>query len=288
MVESMEAEGDPFMEPRSSRTETYPPSMEARTWTEGSAPPEVLLFLGCVYSYQDPRAVSAIARVLEAAGVDYAVLGREEGCCGYVDHLAGAEKELWEMARSTMDRIGATGAPVLVTPCAGCYRTFTQLYPGMAGEWPGGLEVLHMVELLDRLMDDGRLRLREGGKVTMVAYHDPCDLGRHCGLYDAPRRALSALPGVVLEEFPEAREGAACCGGGGALRAFDAEKAMDIARDRLASLVEGMDLVASACPSCKANLKLAASRLAREEGGGRLRVMDVAEVVASRLEGGGR
>ena len=176
----------------------------------------------------------------------------------------------------------ATGVDTVVTPCAGCYRTFTQLYPGVDEGWPGSREVLHMVEYLDRLMTEGRLPLREGGRVTMVAYHDPCDLGRHCGVYDAPRRVLSALPGVVLEEFPDARQNGACCGGGGALRAFDAERSMGIARERLGSLAEGMDAVVSACPSCKANLRLAASRMAREGEGRRLRVMDVAEVVASQ------
>ena len=121
----------------------------------------------------------------------------------------------------------------------------------------------------------------------MVAYHDPCDLGRNCGVYDAPRRVLSALPGVVLEEFPESRQQARCCGGGGALRAFEPARSLEIAGQRLDTLVEGIDVVASGCPSCKGNLRLAAARRARG-GGTRLRVLDIFEVVASRLDGGAR
>jgi glycolate oxidase len=247
----------------------------------------VLLFLGCVYSYQDPRAVAAIVRVLEAAGVEYGVLGADEGCCGYIDLLAGAEGAFDEVARERAEAILETGAGILVTPCAGCHRSFSQLYREAVPAWPADMEVLHLVEFLDRLLEEGSIPLADGGEVSMIAYHDPCDLGRHSGVYDAPRRVLAALPGVVVEEFPEAREEAGCCGGGGALRAFDAVEAQRIGGQRLSTLVEGIDAVATACPSCKGNLRLAAAGIARE-GGPRRRVLDVVEVVASRLEGGGR
>jgi Fe-S oxidoreductase len=285
MEGSIRADGNPFGEPREARTETYPPPLVARVMDEEAEPPEVLLFPGCVYSYQDPKALSAVVTVLEAAGVDYAVLGEDEGCCGYVDHLAGAEDAFREVARDRMGLIVATGARVLVTPCAGCFRTFSQLYTDVDPGWPGQLEVVHLVEYIDRLLLKGTIPLRGEGKVRMVAYHDPCDLGRHCGVYDAPRRVLSALPGVVLEEFPTSRKEAACCGGGGGLRAFDPETSLEIGERRLETLPEGMDGVATCCISCKGNLRLAAARSARG-GGPRLRVQTVIELVAASLEGG--
>ncbi|NIP37368.1 MAG: hypothetical protein GWN18_20570, partial [Thermoplasmata archaeon] len=285
MRESIEDEGNPFGQAREARTEAYPPKLAARVLEEDASPPEVLLFPGCVYSYQDPRALAAVVQVLEAAGADYAVLGMDEGCCGYVDHLVGAEEDFAEVARDRMGAIVATGARMLVTPCAGCFRTFSQLYPEVDPGWPDPLEVVHLVEYLDRLISEGRVPLQEGREVRMVAYHDPCDLGRHGGVYDAPRRVLSALPGVVPEEFPASRRGADCCGGGGGLRAFDTGVALDIAARRLASLPEGMDGVATCCISCKGNLRLAAARIARE-GGPRLRVTTVAELVAASLDGG--
>ena len=231
--------------------------------------------------------MSAIGRVLEAAGVDYAVLGEQEGCCGYVDHLAGAHEAFEEVARDRMGAIVATGARVLVTPCAGCFRTFSQLYSDVDPAWPGDLEVVHLVEYLDDLIQEGRLDLSREGRVRMVAYHDACDLGRHCDVYDAPRRVLAALPGVVLEEFPDHREKARCCGDGVALRDVDTDVSLDIAARRLEGLVEGVEAVASGCPSCKGNLRLAATKRARE-GGPRMRVVDVVELVAAALDGGGR
>ena len=288
MVASVEAEDDAFGEPRAGRTEAYPPALRARVAASADgATPEVLLFLGCVLSYQDPRGLAAVVRVLEAAGVDYAVLGEEEGCCGYVDHLAGAEEAFGQVATGVMERVRSTGAPLLVTPCSGCFRSFSQLYPGLDQAWSTDVEVLHVAQYLDQLITADRLPLAKGGEVLMVAYHDPCDLGRNCGVYDAPRRVLSALPGVVLEEFPESRQEARCCGGGGALRAFEPDRSLEIAAQRLDTLVEGIDVVASACPSCKGNLRLAAVRRARD-GGARLRVQDICEVVVSRLDGGAR
>ncbi|UCC92801.1 MAG: (Fe-S)-binding protein [Thermoplasmata archaeon] len=285
MVTSIAREGNPFGEPREGRTEAYPPSMARRVLGDEDRTPDVLVFPGCVYSYQDPRALAALAKVLEAAGLDYAVMGDEEGCCGYMDHLAGAEEEFQEMARGLMGRVVATGARALVTPCAGCFRTLSQLYTEVDEGWPGQLEVLHAVELIDRLLEEDRLIPQSDGKVRMVAYHDPCDLGRQCGVYDPPRRVVAALPGVVLEEFPASRTDAECCGGGGGLRTFDAGKSMDVGRRRLESLVEGIDMVATSCISCKGNMRLAAARLARDRGP-RLRVGTVVELVASYLDGG--
>lgn len=288
MVASARDRGNAFGEPRGGRTEAYPPALKARVLpADPGTAPEVLLFPGCVFSYQDPRGLAAVVQVLEAAGVDYAVLGEEEGCCGYVDHLAGAEAEFEALGRGVMERIRASGARALVTPCSGCFRTFSQLYPALDADWTGDVEVLHLAQYVDLLIAEGRLPLADEAEVLMVAYHDPCDLGRNCGVYDEPRRVLAALPGVVVEEFPECREVAMCCGGGGALRAFDPGRSQEIARRRLGTLVEGIDVVASACPSCKGNLRLAATRMARE-GGQRLRVIDISEVVASRLRRDGR
>lgn len=286
MVSSIEKDGNPFGEPRDRRIEAYATAINERVLGDEDRPPDVLVFLGCVDSYQDPRVITAVGRVLEAAGVDYAVLGNEEGCCGYVNHLAGAEGPFKRNARDRIGAIVATGARVLVTPCAGCFRTFSQLYPEVDPGWPGGLVVMHLIEYLDLLLEEGRLPISKEGRVRLVSYHDACDLGRHKGVYDAPRRVLSALPGVVLEEFPKAREEAECCGGGGALRAFDTDASLEIGKGRLATLVEGVEIVASGCPSCKGNLRLAAATRARE-GGPKLRVMDVVELIAASLEGGG-
>lgn len=278
----MRSEGNPFGEPRARRTEAYPASLAARI---GLSSPEAVLYMGCVYSYQDPRAAEAVARLVEVSGARVAVLGEQEGCCGYVAHISGHEVLFRDVARATAASVTATGTGTLVTPCAGCHRAFATLYGDAVPGWEGGVEALHLVEWLDTLLRDGRLPLSRDAPAVTVAYHDPCDLGRHQGVYDAPRRVLAALPGVRLAEFPASRERAECCGGGGTLRSFDAEVAMQIAERRLRTLPAGVDTVVSACPSCKGNLRLAAARV-RRDGGPRLRVLDIAEVVASRLDGG--
>ncbi|UCC92218.1 MAG: (Fe-S)-binding protein, partial [Thermoplasmata archaeon] len=135
MVASIEADGNPFGEPREGRTEAYPNGLAERVIVDEAWSPDVLLFPGCVYSYQDPRALAALTKVMEAAGVDYAVLGLEEGCCGYMDHLAGAEGEFQEVAKDRMGRIVASGARTLLTPCAGCFRTFSRLYTEVDEGW---------------------------------------------------------------------------------------------------------------------------------------------------------
>ena len=286
MTSSIEEHGNPFDEPRDRRTEAFPPTLEARAVTGGGRHgPEVLLFVGCVMSYQDPRGIGAVTRVMNATGIAYSVLGLEEACCGYMAHLAGADEAFAAIARERVEQFREAGTRLLVTPCPGCLRTFAKLYPEAVPGWPGEVEIVHLADFLDRQSGRGALPLKEGVKRLTVAYHDPCDLGRHFGVYDAPRRILAGLPGVDVVEFPDNRETAMCCGGGGGLRTFDNTVSQDIGVRRLESLPEGVDAVVTACPSCKGNLRLSATRLVRG-GGPRLRVLDINEVVASRLDGG--
>ncbi|MCK5415007.1 MAG: (Fe-S)-binding protein, partial [Thermoplasmata archaeon] len=166
------------------------------------------------------------------------------------------------------------------TPCAGCYKAFVQVYPDHDIEM--GPKVLHAVEYMDLLIDDGRLTFDRSFD-KRVAYHDPCDLGRHLGIYDPPREVLLRIPGIELMEFPTNQKLAKCCGGGGGLKVTDVDLSRDIAYDRILEAVSvGAEVVVSACPSCKDNLKLAAGR-ARKEGKGKLRVLDITEVVRKTM-----
>ena len=139
------------------------------------------------------------------------------------------------------------------------------------------------MEYLEKLIQDRRLNLKDGAKKTKVAYHDPCDIGRHMNVYDPPRNVIRALPSVELVEFPQNRNLAKCCGGGGGLKAYDTGMSLEIAYKRIqqASSV-GAEVVVSACPSCKSNLQIASARL-RKEKKGRIKVMDITELVAEAL-----
>jgi Fe-S oxidoreductase len=116
-----------------------------------------------------------------------------------------------------------------------------------------------------------------------VAYHDPCDLGRHLNIFEPPRDLLKKVPGVTLLEFKNNRLLAKCCGGGGGLKAFNTELSGEIAYQRMLEALDvGADIVVSACPACKANLQLAAARL-RKEKKARIKVIDIIELVAEAV-----
>lgn len=270
MLESLKGEGNPFREPADKRTEVYPTGYEAKTRAPEKA--DILLFLGCVGSYQDLYIVPSTMELLDKVGVNYAILGDEENCCGYVAYLVGSNtfQECMEKNIATFSRLSPNS---LVTTCAGCYKAFKELYTDL------DVEVLHVVEYVERLISGGRVEFKKGfpGKVI---YHDPCDIGRHLGIYEPPRNVLKSVPGLELMEFGLNRALAKCCGGGGGLKAYDNELSSRLADNRVAEALEmGAEVLVSACPSCKSNLKLAAARVGRERRQ-RIRVMDITEVLA--------
>jgi glycolate oxidase len=170
----------------------------------------------------------------------------------------------------------------LITSCAGCLKTFRDIYPSYGG-LQNGLSVVHAVELMEKLIADGKLTFKTDAPPIKVVYHDPCDMGRHMGVYEPPRNVLKAIPGVDLLEFPLNRNLAKCCGGGGGMKGFDNEMAGDIGYKRLLSAVDlGAEMIVSACPSCKGSFNQAAAR-ARKEKKAKIKVMDITELVASRL-----
>lgn len=279
ILSSINAEGNPFGEPRTKRTETLPAESRGLVGKGDTRRPEALVFGGCVNSYQDVSLLPSLMGVLDSAHITYAMLGEDEGCCGYIAYLSGSPE--WEdIARATVERLRSTGASVLVTPCAGCLKTFSRLYPEHGLD--PGMKALHAVEYVLLLIEEGRLSFDRPFE-HRVAYHDPCDLGRHLGIYEPPREVLLRIPGVQLVELPTNRKLAKCCGGGGGLKVTDIDLSRDIGYDRiLEALSVGADVVVSACPSCKDNLKLAAGR-ARKEGRGKVRVMDLIEVVGRSM-----
>jgi len=142
--------------------------------------------------------------------------------------------------------------------------------------------VVHAIEYIDRLVEDKKVQFKNSNPMK-VAYHDPCDLGRHLNIFEPPRNLLMKIPGVTLVEFKNNRLLAKCCGGGGGLKAFNNELSGEIAYQRMLEALEvGADIVVSACPACKSNLQLAAAKL-RKEKKGRIKVMDITELVAEAM-----
>jgi glycolate oxidase len=275
LMASIEKHGNPFGEATEKRTEIFPTEFKPKD----KAP--TLLYFGCVASYQDINIIPSALKIMKEAHVDFTSLGSKEHCCGYISYLVGEEKEFENSINKNIGFFKDRGFKEIVTTCAGCYRTFKDLYP--KNRPLDGVQVFHIVEYLEKLIQDRRLTLKDGAKKTKVAYHDPCDIGRHMNVYDPPRNVIRAIPSVELVEFPQNRNLAKCCGGGGGLKAYDTEMSLEIAYKRIqqASSV-GAEVVVSACPSCKSNLQVAAARL-RKEKKARIKVMDITELVAEAL-----
>jgi len=264
-------DGNPLGEPAAGRGQYYP---EARP-VKG----KVLLYLGCVASFQRQKIVEGAFKVLTAAGKDFTVLGDREVCCGYPLYVAGSRK-FEEAARRNLEAIRATGAETLVTTCAGCNKTFRKIYPE---HFDLGFEALHLVEYLDRLVSNGELSFKSELKLKAI-YHDPCDLGRALGIYDAPRRLLASILGLQPLEFRFNRQSSRCCGAGGGAKGYDPKLSEEHAFQRMKEAADlGADVVTSACPACLANLQIVIPRLKRETGRV-LRFMDLVEMASRAIE----
>ncbi|GAB4317761.1 MAG: hypothetical protein Kow0069_20570 [Promethearchaeota archaeon] len=267
----------------------YGEAPEARlAWLEDENVPlpvdgaPVLLFVGCTPSYREVEVAKSAARLLGKLGVDYQLLPGES-CCGSVLKRLGSAEEFAGVAHANVKALAASGAEVVVFPCAGCYRAFKRDYGEIAADGPGLPRLLHLVEFLAEELERG------GGTFKLprrarVAYHDPCHLGRHLGVYEAPRKLLRAVENLELVEPETSRNFAHCCGAGGGVRSSWPELAEEVAEDRALEFVEaGADVVVSACPFCEKNLREAFSRLgvppAANSTGRVPRVVDVTQLL---------
>jgi Fe-S oxidoreductase len=288
------------------------PKAERGAWAEGldlkdinREQVEVMLHVGCRFSYDKELwpALRAGVSLLQRAGVKIGIAGVEESCCGGRAYELGYRGEARNFAEDMQARVKASGASVLLTPCSDGFAAFKHLYPRMGVDLTA--EPLHLTQMLDRLLRQGRLRLRHDVPLK-VTYHDPCHLGRmgepwlpewtgdkrqrlRCqsrtgkrGVYDEPRRVLKAIPGLELREMERIREWSWCCGaGGGVIDAFP-EFATWTAAERIAeALSTGAEALVTACPWCERVFNDAVA-----ENNYNMKIYDLAELVLRSVEGG--
>jgi len=243
---------------------------------------DVVYFVGCVGSFfpRSYRLPQTMVQLMDKADLDYAVLGGEEWCCGYPLLINGQLDEASDLIHHNLAKVMAMHTKKVVFTCPSCLHIWNHVYPAAAGgELP--FELLHATELLADMVDEGRFEFREM-PARRVTYHDPCDLGRKEGIFDAPRRVLRAIPGIELIEMRDNRENSHCCGGGGNLETFDAALSQAVSTGRLTQAQEiKAQIIASACQQCERTLTDAARR-----NKVRIRVMDVAELVLQALDEG--
>ncbi len=206
---------------------------------------EIGYFAGCTATYRSKKTSQASLSILDKLGVDFTTV--DEICCGSVMQRVGWDiEDIKRYMQKNVDAIKAMGVKTLVLSCAGCYRMFKEEYPKFV-DVP--FEVKHMTEFLAE--QDLKLKPMNG----VVTYHDPCHLGRHANVYDAPRKVISMIPGIEFKEMEFNRATSHCCGGGGGVRSAYPEESKKIASTRVdEALAVGADTIITACPFCVSNL----------------------------------
>ena len=235
---------------------------------------KVVYFVGCVASYfpMTKRIPQSFVQILDKAGVDFTILGGEEYCCGFPLIAAGMKKKAEALIQHNLEKVKGKGAERVVFACPSCYHTWMEQYKN-------DIEIFHSTQFIKRLIDEGKIRFKE--TTTKVTYHDPCDLGRVSGVYEAPREILRAIPGVELVEMEENREQCKCCGGGGDLEMVRPDLSALMAQAKIEEIqATGADMVITACQQCVRTIQTTARRKKIP-----LVVMDIAEFVLKNMNG---
>lgn len=244
--------------------------------------PEVLFWVGCAGSFdqQAQKITKAFVTILNKVGIDYAILGKEEMCTGDPVRRAGNEFMFQMMAYQNIQILNNYGIKKIVTACPHCFNTLKNEYPELGGNY----EVIHHTAFLQGLIDEGKIKLKEGGtfKGKKITYHDSCYLGRSNNIYEAPRKVLEALD-AELVEMKRCRSNGLCCGAGGAQMFKEEEKGTTrVNFDRTNEAIDtGANIIAAACPFCNTMLTDGVKNAEKEEN---VQVMDVAELIAASLD----
>lgn len=268
---------------------------------------DLVYFVGCAASYTNPEIAEATAKILNASGTPFMLLG-DEWCCGNTLYSVGMLDEARELARRNIDAVKNTGAKTLLISCAEGYRMWKVDYPKILNMATSelGFNVIHLLEFTDEMVKKGSLRLTRSVDLS-VTYHDSCSISRLCdpwmpwngergwmgkvspelkrrrgqsGLYSQPRNILGSIPGLKWVEMPRIRENAFCCAAGRGTKEAFPELASFSAQQRLVEVKEvGAEALVSACPWCKNNFAQAV-----KENGDKTKVMDISELILASIK----
>ncbi|SEU30803.1 (Fe-S)-binding protein [Stigmatella erecta] len=308
VFEGIERQGNPWGLGQDRRDE-WAEDLALPTWGDGGGPYEYLFFVGCAGSYDDKqkKVSRALVKILREAGVSFATLSKQEVCNGESARRMGNEYLYQTMAKTNVETWNGLGVKAVITQCPHCFNTIKNEYPEFGGDY----RVINHTQLINDLLNEKRIRLSQvmNSKLT---YHDPCYLGRHNGVYDAPREVLKAIPGLEVVEMQRSKREGFCCGAGGGRmwmeehigtrinhnrvnevaltlqHATDASTPYPDATDKkkpgqVGDYKEkgGTGVVAVACPFCSTMLKDAVNDTGREEN---IQVKDITELVADAME----
>lgn len=272
VLNSLDQEGNPWTESRQERTK-WIKGVDVKKVTPET---EYLLFTCCTPAYdaRSQKVARSLVKVLQSAGVDFGIIGEEASCCGDAAHKIGNPELFDELKDSNLAVFEKYGVDKIICISPHCYKAFRDLYGAK------GIQVFHYTEIIESLLKEGSLKLKDqGGKV--ITYHDPCYLGRHSGVYDAPRNVINGIDGVEFREMRRIRERSLCCGGGGGGAWMETEAGDRFAESRIEEAVDtGAKTIATGCPFCILMLEDGAKSLNKDE---EIEIKDLAEIVESAL-----
>ncbi|MFC2032015.1 (Fe-S)-binding protein [Chloroflexota bacterium] len=283
VLESVRKEDNMMMRAKANRGK-WAEGLNAKDLTVEKA--EIVLHAGCNLSFDEelwnvPR---TMVTLLNNAGIDVGIMGKDETCCGSRLYDMGYRGEFTKYAENNIDAWKNAGVKSVVTACSDCYWAMKHLYPDAVSNF----EVLHIVELIDRLVKSGRLTFTKNLPMK-VTYHDPCHLGRRSniyvpgqaimGVYEPPRDIIRSIPGIDLVEMYRIKEYAWCCGAGGGVKEAYPDFSSWIARERIEEAkAVGAEAIVTACPWCERNFTDAIN-----ESGNRIEVYDIVELVQQAI-----
>jgi heterodisulfide reductase subunit D len=262
------AEMNPYMEKNEDRLKWLPSHIKQ------SPDAKLAYFVGCTASYREQNIAIATAEILNTLGIEFKIL-EKEGCCGSPVYMTGQTEKALELAKMNVANFKESGIEKIITSCAGCYRTLKDTYPNKFG-LDHGIEIRHLPEIIKR-----ESRSKENifkNQVQMkITYHDPCHLGRHMGMYNAPRDVLESIPGIELVEMTRNRQNAWCCGSGGGVRSGFKDLSSFAAKERIKEAMETKaEAIVSSCPFCLNQFK---SNIENDE----IQTFDISELIRKAI-----
>jgi Fe-S oxidoreductase/nitrate reductase gamma subunit len=280
VIRSLEARGHPYPGSSASRSDWHK-DLDVHVLSDKPGQSfDVLLWVGCAGAMNDrsKSVTRAVAQLLQAAGVRFAILSREEKCTGDPARRIGHEFLFQQLAQENIATFDRYGVKKILTSCPHCFNTLRNEYPQLGGNY----QVIHHSEFLQELVASGRLR-PEATALGKVVFHDPCYLGRYNQVYGAPRQLLDSVPNSQRAEVPNwSARNALCCGGGGGFSFMEEKTGTRMSHNRSRQLVStGADTVAVGCPFCMTMLEDGVKTVSPE--GQTPRVLDIAEVLAQAI-----
>ena len=279
--ESLEANASPWAFSPADRAQ-WSEGLDIPTYAEAFAAgrrPDILFWVGCMGSFDDraKKITVAFARILQAAQIDFAILGQEETCHGDPARRLGNEYLYQMLAKGTIETLDRYEVKTIVTFCPHCFHQMGNEFPQLGGNY----EVIHHSTYIERLLEAGLVPLNtEHGKHLTMTYHDSCYLGRYNDVYSAPRETLRrALPVLTLVEPARSADRGLCCGAGGGMMFIDEKVGKRVNLERTEELIAtGADTIAVACPFCMTMMTDGVAKLQSS-----VTVLDISEVVAGQL-----